>query len=217
MKRIVILLTFCICAVSVNAQSFLSNFFNSSKSDSSSVSSILNKVIEGAAGVADIMPIEGTWTYSSPEIKFKSDDVLSGIGGEVIASKVEGVLDGVYPKLGFDENCKYTFNTDSTFIHQFKLGKSVTKLEGTYSIDKANKNIVFQYKVFGKINIGKVNAYYTNTGKSLSIVYDAEIIIKLVKKLASAASSIAGASSIETIEGLLDKYKGLQLGYKLEK
>jgi hypothetical protein len=71
--------------------------------------------------------------------------------------------------------------------------------------------------VFGKISIGKVNAYYTNTGSSLSIVYEAEVLIKLLKKLVSAAGSISSAVPISTIEGLLDQYKGLQLGYKLVK
>ena len=60
---------------------------------------------------------------------------------------IEGVLAKVYPKLGFDQNCKYVFNADSTFSHSFKIAGKVVKLDGTYSIDKSNKNIVFTYKV----------------------------------------------------------------------
>lgn len=202
MKKALFILSFILCSLAANAQS---------------LSSLFNKVVSGVTEAVDIMPIEGTWVYTSPEIKFKSDNVLASLGGEVASSKVEQVLGNVYPKLGFNENWKYTFNADSTFIHYFKIGKSVTKLEGTYSIDKSNKNIVFVYKIFGKINIGRVNAYYANSGSTLSIVYDAEVLMNLIKKLASAATSVVSSSSVATIEGLLDKYKGLQLGYKLAK
>ena len=202
MKKALLVLSFVLCSIVGSAQSF---------------SSILNKVLDGVVEKVDIMPIEGTWVYSSPEMRFKSDNVLASIGGEAVASKVEQTLAKVYPKLGFDSNCKYVFNADSTFAHHFKIAGKVTKLEGRYSIDKANKNIVFTYKIFGKVNIGKVNAYYANTGSKLSIVYDAEVLIKLAKKLASAAASVASSSSVASVEALLDKYKGLQLGYQLEK
>ena len=217
MKKALLIVSFVSCSIAGNAQSFLSKLLDSSKVNSGTVSSILNKVVDGVTGAADIMPIEGTWVYSSPEIKFKSDNILASLGGEAVSAKIEGVLAKVYPKLGFDQNCKYVFNADSTFSHSFKIAGKVVKLDGTYSIDKSNKNIVFTYKVFGKISIGKVNAYYTNTGSSLSIVYEAEVLIKLLKKLVSAAGSISSAVPISTIEGLLDQYKGLQLGYKLVK
>ena len=72
MKKALLIVSFVFCSIAGNAQSFLSKLLDSSKVNSGTVSSILNKVVDGVTGAADIMPIEGTWVYSSPEIKFKS-------------------------------------------------------------------------------------------------------------------------------------------------
>lgn len=219
MKKLFTIMAFCLVANLANAQSGVQSLLNQllgSDATSSTVTSILENVVGGAISKLNLS-IEGTWTYTQPEIQFKSDNLLAQAGGAAATTKIENTLGKLYGKIGINSSLSYTFNSDQTFTQTIKIGSTVKTLKGTYTLDTDNKVISLQYAALGKIGLGKINAIYANTGTSLALLFDASQMLAFFKKVLTAVSSITGQTSLATITALLDNYDGVLLGYKMEK
>lgn len=219
MKRVLAIIVLALAANVASAQNGVESVLNQllgSGATSGTVTSILENVIGGAVSKLDLS-IEGTWTYSEPEVQFKSSNLLAQAGGAAATTKIEGTLDKLYGKIGANESLSYTFNPDSTFTQTIKIGSTVKNLKGSYSLDKQNKIITLRYEALGKIGLGKINAIYANTGTSLALLFDASQLMTFMKKVVSAASSLTGKASLATISSLMESYDGAMLGYKMKK
>lgn len=149
--------------------------------------------------------IVGTWTYVGPECQFESDNLLSQAGGEVAAKEVEEKLQGIYTKVGM-EGCQYTFNADSTYSYTVK--KRTTR--GTYVFDNDKKTITMRTR----LGIKSV-AHVTVTGGSMSLVFNADKLMTVLKTLSGSVSKVnSTASALNSIAGSFD---GLMLGFELKK
>lgn len=219
MKRIFTVLAFCLTVQVANAQSGVQSVLNQllgSGATTDAVTSIIENVVGNAVSKLDLS-IEGTWTYSQPEVQFKSDNLLAQAGGAAATSKVESSLKKLYDKIGINQSFSYTFNEDNTFTHTLKIGSKVKTLSGTYTLDKENNIITLQYAALGKIGLGKINAIYANTGTSLALLFDASQLLAFTKKVLSAVSSVSGVASVATVAALVENYDGMLLGYKMTK
>ena len=219
MKRIFTVLALCLAVQVANAQSGVQSVLNQllgSGATTDVVSSIIENVVGNAVSKLDLS-IEGTWTYSQPEVQFKSDNLLAQAGGAAATSKVESSLKKLYDKIGINQSFSYTFNEDNTFTHTLKIGSKVKTLSGTYTLDKENNIITLQYAALGKIGLGKINAIYANTGTSLALLFDASQLLAFTKKVLSAVSSVSGVASVATVAALVENYDGMLLGYKMTK
>lgn len=217
MKKVLLFILLGVCVFRVQAQSssVLSSLLDKTLSKES-----ITSIVESVAGkvVSELdLSVVGMWKYSAAEVQFKSDNLLTDAGGAVMLSSVEKSVDKLYSKLGIDKSNTFTFNSDSTFIQTVMIKSKVQTLQGTYSLDKENNIIVLQYKVMGKINLGKVSALYVNTGTSLSILFEADELLSMLKKIASVASSISTTSTLAGISAIIEKYDGMLLGYKLSR
>lgn len=219
MKRIFTVLALCLAVQMANAQSGVQSVLNQllgSGATTDAVSSIIENVVGNAVSKLDLS-IEGTWTYSQPEVQFKSDNLLAQAGGAAATTKVENTLKKLYDKIGINKSLSYTFKQDNTFTQTIKIGSSVKTLNGTYTLDKENKIITLQYAALGKIGLGKINAIYANTGTSLALLFDASQMLSFTKKVLTAVSSVSGIASVSTITALIQNYDGMLLGYKMTK
>lgn len=215
MKKIFLVALLSIVVAQVHAQSVLSSLLNKTLSKES-ITSIVESVAGNVISKLDLSVV-GTWNYTGAEVQFKSSNMLAEAGGAAIMSSVESSVGKLYAKLGMDDSYSFTFNADSTFTQDIKIKSKVQTLKGTYSLDKENNLIILKYQVFGKINIGKVSAIYANNGKSLSILFDAKELFTMLKKIASAASSLSSAATIAGLNTVVEQYDGMLLGYKLSK
>ena len=219
MKRIFTVLALCLAVQVANAQSGVQSVLNQllgSGATTDAVTSIIENVVGNAVSKLDLS-IEGTWTYSQPEVQFKSDNLLAQAGGAAATSKVESSLKKLYDKIGINKYFSYTFKEDNTFTHTLKIGSTVKTLSGTYTLDKENNIITLQYAALGKIGLGKINAIYANTGTSLALLFDASQLLAFTKKVLSAVSSVSGVTSVATVAALVENYDGMLLGYKMTK
>lgn len=152
----------------------------------------------------------GDWAYSSPAVSFKSSNLLKKAGGAAASSAVESKLAPYYKTAGL-EKMTLTIAADSTFT--MKLGR--TTLKGTISTvqsESSEANFVFNFKVGGKLPIGKMDAYVTATGaNTLSITFDVTKLVAIIEK----AGSITGNSTIQGISTLLNGYDGICAGFRL--
>ena len=98
------------------------------------------------------------------------------------------------------------------------LSGIITSMIKTYAMeDKENNLIVLKYQVLGKINLGKVSAIYANNGTSLSILFDANELFTMLKKIASAASSLSSTATLAGLSTIVEQYDGMLLGYKMSR
>jgi len=149
--------------------------------------------------------IIGTWTYVGPDCQFESDNLLAKAGGEVAAQNVEAKMKTVYDKIGMG-GCQYTFGEDGSYSLTIK-GKTIS---GTYTFDSEAKTVTMK----GKLGI-KTVAYVTVTGNSMSLVYNADKLMSVLKTVMGAVSSVNSTAS--TVSGIAGKYDGLRLGFELKK
>lgn len=215
MKKILLVALLGLFVSQVNAQSVLSSLLNKTLSKES-ITSIVESVAGKVVSKLDLSVV-GTWKYSAAEVQFKSDNLLAEAGGAAMLSTVENSVGNLYAKLGMDSDYSFTFNSDSTFTQNIKVKSKVQTLKGTYSLDKENNLIVLKYQVLGKINLGKVSAIYANNGTSLSILFDANELFTMLKKIASAASSLSSTATLAGLSTIVEQYDGMLLGYKMSR
>lgn len=149
----------------------------------------------------------GTWNYVSPAVSFKGDGALANIGGAAAATPIESKLAPYFQKAGIN-NSQLVVNEDLSFswkISSVKLTGTIEKTEGS--------NLVFNFKAFGKVKIGKIECVATKSGSTVSLTFDSSKILSLAQQVASVASN----STFKTVNSLLSNYKDLYVGIKVKK
>lgn len=218
MKKLILILISTFCISTVQAQSsgigdllnrLKSGSNDSSKTSSSSAISAIGNILGNLTSTdkLEVSDMVGEWSYSSPAVKLKGDNALENVGGAAASSTVEAKLSSYYSKLGINQ-MKMTVNTDSSFTMTIKK----VNLKGTISKGE-DGFFVFKFNSFGKINIGKINAYVNKSSNNLSVMFDATKLINIVKKV----SDLSKNSTIKTASNLLSKYEGIYIGVKLKK
>ncbi len=201
------------CASMGNAGASASASSTSSSSSSSSGSDggqgLLGSLLGGLVGEAIPLSdrtIQGTWTYASPECRFKSENALASAGGAVAASTIENKLADIYAKVGIKKGvCSFTFNEDKTC--EIKYGSKT--LSGTWSLDAKNRDLVI------KAGLLTLNAKAYYSVKELTLLFEADKILSVVKVLGSIAGGVS--STVGSLTQILDNYDGLLLGMNLAK
>lgn len=192
LKSLLVLLMMCVVTVNADAQD---------------LKSILTGVAKAVIGdkATTASSIIGTWNYSAPECQFESEQLLAKAGGAVAAEKVEENLQTIYQKVGLD-NIQYVFNEDGTYSYILKK----RKVNGTYVFDDATKTITMT----GKLGV-KTTAHVTVTGKNMSLVFNADKLMSILKVITGAASKVnSTAAAVNSVAGA---YDGLMLGFELKK
>lgn len=169
--------------------------------------SMLGGVLKNVVGdkTTTAESIIGTWQYVGPECQFDSDNALTKAGSEVAAQEVEQKMQSVFDKIGMD-GCEYTFNEDGTYSSTIK-GKTT---KGTYTYDDENKAITMK----GALGI-KTTAYVSVMGSSMSLVFNADKLMTVLKAVTGAASKVNSTAS--AVNSIANSYDGLRLGFELKK
>lgn len=167
------------------------------------LSGVAKAVIGDKATTAN--SVIGTWTYVQPKCQFESENMLAKAGGAVAAKEVEEKMQKVFEKIGMN-GCQYTFNEDGTYSYTIKK----RTIKGTYTFDDTEKTITMK----GKLGI-KTVAHITVTGNSMSMVFNADKLMSVLKTITGATSKINSTAS--TINSVATVYDGMMLGFELKK
>lgn len=158
-----------------------------------------------------IKDLHGTWRYVAPAVSFKSENLLKKAGGAAASAVVESKLKPVYKTTGFD-NMEFKVNADSTFSMKVRM----VTLKGKITTDVpkgSNATFMFNFKVAGKISMGKMEAYVTKSGNKMNLTFDVTKLMTLISKV----GAVSGNSSLKTLSRLLDNYDGMCAGFELKK
>ena len=216
MKKIAILVVMAVLSIgTANAQSFLSNIVGkltgSSSTETSSTTNLVTNVLGSLLGNSVTLSkstVQGTWTYTGTSCVLESDNALAQIGGTVATTKIEDKMNGYLSKVGVKKGkCSFTFAENDTCT--FKVGNR--ELKGRYTVDGENKKIQFSF-LYDRFTATAHVAYNVT---SLSIVFNADKMLGLVQKVAPTAASYS--ATLATLSTMLENYKGMMLGMKLEK
>lgn len=172
---------------------------------------VVNKVEETVSKVNESVSIVGTWKYSAPDCKFQSDNLLSNVGGEVAAKKVEEQMSTYLSKLGFNENTVYVFNADSTYTSTV-AGRTVN---GTYSYNKESKEITLKTKIGLKMT-AQISTSLLNGG-SMSLLFKADKLMSLAQTVTGAIAGKSSNATVSTLNTVLSQYDGLLIGFEMKK
>lgn len=167
------------------------------------LSGVAKAVIGDKATTAN--SVIGTWTYVQPKCQFESENMLAKAGGAVAAKEVEEKMQAVFEKIGMN-GCQYTFNEDGTYSYTIKK----RTIKGTYTFDNTEKTVTMK----GKLGI-KTVAHITVTGNSMSMVFNADKLMSVLKTITGATSKINSTAS--TINSVAEAYDGMMLGFELKK
>lgn len=164
----------------------------------------IEKVVNTVTGKSTAS-MEGTWVYSGAAIEFESDNLLQKAGGTVAATAAEKKLNEQLAKVGIKEGqMSFTFNADSTF--NAKVG--VRSMKGTYSYNASEQMVNLKFvKLIG------LNAKVNCTSSNMDLLFNSDKLLKLLAFLSSKSSN----TTLKTIGSLADSYKGMMLGFSLQK
>lgn len=203
-----VLTTSCASLGNAGAASSTSSSSASSSSGDSG-QSLLGSLLGGLVGEAIPLSdraIQGTWSYASPECRFKSENALASAGGAVAANTIENKLAEIYAKVGIKKGvCSFTFNEDKTC--EIKYGNKT--LKGTWTLDAKNRDLVI------KAGLLTLNAKAYYSVKELTLLFESDKILSVIKVLGSIAGGLS--STVGSLTQILDNYDGLLLGFNLSK
>lgn len=208
--RHIILALSLFCATAASATGDLNDLLNSvTKGGDSNPLGTIGNVISSltASSNFELSDLQGTWTYESPAVTFKSDNALQKIGGSAAATAIENKIAPYYQKAGIT-SLKFTVDDNYNFTMQLKKGT----LKGTLSKDE-DGNLHFNFNALGKIKLASVSAFATKSGNTLNLTFDVSKLITIVKTV----SSVSGISSLNTVSSLLSSYDGIYAGFKLNR
>lgn len=169
--------------------------------------SVLGTLIGNTVPVTE-QSITGTWKYSSPDVRFESENALTQAGGMVVAQQAEAKLAEVYSSIGVtSSSCSFTFgdNKACTIV----IGGQ--KLAGKYTLDSSNNGFSFTSST-GLIKLtGKI--FYT--GQTLTLLFDGQKLLSLAQTVSTLTGN--NNTTISTLSQLLQQYDGMLLGMNLKK
>lgn len=167
---------------------------------------VATEVIDQATdGKLTELAIVGSWTYTTPAVRFNSDNALANIGSSTITTPIAGKMDKVFAKVGITKCfCSITFNQDGTFTMPIK-GKTIS---GTYTYNNSDHSLTMVIGQSGKLTL-KGYAYISST--NLQLLFNAD---KLADFIVNIASNIR---SLSTITDMIKQYENFYLGFEFAK
>lgn len=207
----------------VDLHSILSGLTGSADSTATATSADNDGTSSSTSGIGDLLgnlfgsskisveSMAGDWRYKSPAVSFKSDNLLKKAGGAAASAAVESKLAPYYKKAGF-QNMSLTIGTDSTFT--MKVGRVTLKGAISAAPEGSEANFIFNFKVAGKLPIGKMDTYVSMSGQnSMSVMFDVSKLVTIIE----AVGNVSGSSTVKGVTSVLKGYDGICAGFKLSK
>lgn len=174
----------------------------------SALGSILGSVV-AANQELTVADLEGTWVYTAPACKFKSEDFLKSAGGDVAASQISQKLAPTYTKLGFTQAYNYQFDAEGNFVMTYKT----IPLSGTATKTEEKGYFTFEFVKFGTAALATTPAYVEVVGNKMVLLFEADKFIAMFKSIVGKL----GITTLNSVFQLVDSYDGVLIGFELSK
>ena len=148
--------------------------------------------------------LPGTWSYSSPGVRFEGDDAAADLGAQLLSAALSDQLGKIYAKAGLTPGTgSITFAREGGF--SASLGEQ--KIEGKYTYD-AETHVVSLSSDHEKLKqYGSVSGRAYIDGSALQLLIPATKLLEIVQSVSAQSESLAGVSA------LLANYQNLYIGF----
>lgn len=208
MKRIFVLSLLALAAASfgrAEAQSLLDllNGQSAQSSGKNTEQAVVEKINKDA--------LTGVWKYSAAAVEFTGTDLVAVLGSSMAAPAIKQSLETYYARAGVvPGSCTIEFRESDKYI----ANTAKDRLEGPYSFDHPEQKIKVSYdhkELGGK---GSMDARLKFAGGKLSVMFEAERIVAIIKEM---TKDMELEQNVRELIDMISEYKGLYLGFQLEK
>lgn len=148
--------------------------------------------------------IPGTWTYSAPEVRFESENLLAKAGGMVVANQVKTKMETYLTKFGMTAGkSTFTFTTNNG-TNSFTATLGSKTIVGTWSYDSSTNKLTMK-DLLGLLNI---NCTCSVVGNTMYMLFDSSKLLSLAMVLGKSNS---------TLSSLANSYSGMKMGWAMTK
>ena len=174
----------------------------------SALGSILGSVVAANTELT-VASLEGTWVYTAPACKFKSEDLLKSAGGDVAASQISQQLAPTYAKLGFNEQYNYVFDAEGGFVMTVKK----LPISGTAAKAAEKGYFTFEFVKLGTYALATTPVYVEVVGDKMLLLFEADKFIAMFKSVVGKL----GITTLNSVFDLVESYDGVLIGFELTK
>ena len=168
----------------------------------------VKNVLESVTGISLNTSIVGNWDFKGSAVSLSGEDVTANVAAAAAASTLASQVDPYLEKIGIKSGAfQMGFAADSSFALVY--GEKV--YSGTYTINGSDITLTFAKGV----KLPKISGTASVTSDDLKILFKANSVLKLLKKLT--AASAGSNQTIATVNTLIKNYSGMQLGFDLVK
>lgn len=149
----------------------------------------------------------GTWKYRGSDCVFESESLLTKAGGVAAAGVLEKKVDGYLSKVGVKSGVtQFVFKDDKTFT----LSLGTRNVMGTYVYNPTNKSITLS--IMG--GLFSVSGQVARNTDGCSLLFEGDSILTILRM---AGGLMGENSTLGAASSLLNSYKGLLIGFRLNK
>ncbi len=168
----------------------------------------VKNVLESVTGISLNTSIVGNWDFKGSAIALSGEDITANVAAAAASNTLAAQVDPYLEKIGVKSGAfQLGFAADSSFalVYGEKL------YSGTYTIKGSDITMTFAKGV----KLPKISGTASVTSDNLKILFKANSVLKLLKKLTAAT---AGSNqTIATVNTLIKNYSGMQLGFDMVK
>ena len=133
--------------------------------------------------------LPGTWSYSSPGVRFEGDDAAADLGAQLLSAALSDQLGKIYAKVGLTPGTgSITFDREGKFTAA--LGEK--QLTGDYAYD-AETHVVSVSSTHEKFQkFGTVSGRAYIDGSALQLLIPATKLLEIVQSVSAQSESLVG-------------------------
>lgn len=155
--------------------------------------------------------LTGVWKYSAAAVEFTGTDLVAVLGSSMAAPTIKQSLETYYTRAGVTSgSCTIEFKDNDKYI----ACTAKDRLEGPYSFDHPGQKIELTYdhkEIGGKDSL---DARLKFADGKLSVMFEADKIVAIIKEM---TKNMELEQNVRELIDMISEYKGLYLGFQLEK
>ncbi len=169
------------------------------------------QVAKPGAEKINIDALKGVWKYSGAAVEFTGTDLMAVLGSSVAAPLIKENLESYYSKAGVvPGSCTVNFKNDGVYT----ACTASHSVEGPYVFDAQNQKVRVTYEHPSLGGRRSLDARLTFSSEKLTLTFEADKIVAIIKELTADKPL---DQNVQDLMDMISEYKGLYLGFELEK
>lgn len=155
--------------------------------------------------------LTGVWNYSGAAVEFTGNDLVATLGSSMAAPSIKQSLETYYAQAGLQKgSCTLEFKSND----KYAASTARDRVEGPYSFDHQNQKIKISYEHPQLGGKGEMDAHLKFAGDKLQVTFEAAKIVAMIREM---TKGMELDQNVKDLINMISEYKGLYLGFEMEK